>query len=99
MLSKDSIPVGLTLGLLLPFIGYALLLELYDQMGHIGMISDDGLSETFRQRTIALLAICFNLIPFTIFNRQRKHDSMRGLIFPTVLYVITWVVYFRESIL
>lgn len=99
MITKDSIPLGFILGLLLPFIGYALLLEVYDQLGSAGLISDDGLSRTFRQRTIALLAICINLIPFSLFNRQRKYNGMRGVIFPTVIYIITWVIYFRDSIL
>ncbi len=98
ILTKDSIPIGFILGLMLPFIGYALLLELYDQLEANLIISDIGLSETFRKRTIALIAICFNLIPFNLFNQRRLHNSMRGIIFPTVVYVMTWLVYFSSSI-
>ena len=96
--SKDSLPIGALVGLLIPFIGYAVLLELYDQLEAAQIISDIGLSETFRKRTIALLAICFNLIPFSIFNRKRFYNSMRGIVFPTVIYVATWLFYFSSSI-
>jgi len=98
MLTKDSLPIGALLGLMIPFVGFALLLEIYDQLESAQIISDIGLSETFRKRTIALLAICFNLIPFSLFNRRRLHNSMRGVIFPTVLYVATWVIYFSSSL-
>ena len=85
MLSKDSLPIGAQLGLMIPFVGFALLLEIYDQLESALIISDIGLSETFRIRTIALSAICFNLIPFRLFNQRRFHNIMRGVIFPTVL--------------
>lgn len=98
-MEKDKIIVGLILGFLLPVVGYAILLEIYDQLGNNGLISDEGLSRTFRDRTIALLAICFNLIPFSYFNRNRMQNGMRGLVFPTVVFVIIWVFYFRKSIL
>ncbi len=98
ILSKDSIIIGLILGLAIPFVGYALLLELYDQLETQGIISDIGLTETFRKRTIALLAVCMNLIPFSLFNRRRFYNGMRGLIFPTVIYVLCWLYYFRDSI-
>jgi len=98
-MQKDKIVLGLILGFLLPVVGYALLLEIYDQLSSSGIISDEGFSRTFRERTIALLAICFNLIPLTYFNRRRMQNGMRGLVFPTVLFVIIWLFYFRESIL
>lgn len=98
-MEKDKIIIGLILGFLLPVVGYAILLEIYDQLGSNGLISDEGLSRTFRDRTIALLAICFNLIPFSYFNKNRMHNGMRGLVFPTVVFVIIWVFYFRKSIL
>lgn len=98
-MQQDKIIVGLILGFLLPVVGYAILLEIYDQLSSSGIISDEGFSRTFRERTIALLAICFNLIPFTFFNKKRMQNGMRGLVFPTVLFVITWLIYFRESIL
>ncbi len=98
-MEKDKIIVGLILGLILPVVGYAILLEIYDLLSSSGVISDEGFSQTFRKRTIALLAVCFNLIPFSFFNKKRMYNGMRGLVFPTVLFVTIWLFYFRKSIL
>ena len=98
-LNKDAILTGVVMGLLIPFIGYALILEIYDRLASSGMISDSGMSQTFRLRTIALLAICLNLIPFIIYNRKWFYNTMRGIVFPTVLYAIAWFLYFSESLL
>ncbi len=98
-MEKDKLIVGLILGLMLPVVGYAILLEIYELLSSNGIISNEGLSRTFRERTIALLAVCFNLIPFTYFNKKRMYNGMRGLVFPTVLFVMVWLFYFRTSIL
>ena len=98
-MEKDKIIIGLILGLILPVVGYAILLEIYGLLSGSGVISDEGFSTTFRERTIALLAVCFNLIPFTYFNNRRMYNGMRGLVFPTVLFVMIWLFYFRKSIL
>ena len=93
MFEKDSIIVGLLLGVAVPFIGYALWLELYDQLDAHDFISGRGAGE-FRRRTSSLLGICMNLIPFTLFNRQRFFSGMRGVVIPTILYGFIWVFYF-----
>ncbi len=99
MLKRNSILLGIVVGTLLPFVGYALLLEVYDQLDAYGYISDYGMSENFRNRTTALLAICLNLIPFLIFNRMWHIKSMRGMIFPTVLYAFAWVLTYGVKLL
>ena len=99
MLRKDSLPLGLLIGLLVPFVSYAVLLELYDQLAAQQLISDLGMTTNFRQRTIALLAVCANLAPFIYYNRLRYFNSMRGLVFPTVLLAVVWLFYFRENLL
>ena len=95
----NTILLGVVIGLIVPFVGYAILLSIYDWMDAQGYISDVGMSPSFRERTLALLALCFNLIPFIIFNRQWQAQSMRGLIFPTILYAILWVIFFSQDIL
>lgn len=99
MLRKDSLPLGLLIGLLIPFIGYALLLEIYDQLESNLLISDFGMTTNFRDRTIALLAVCFNLIPFMYYNNHRCYNTMRGLVFPTVILAVAWFFYFQENLL
>ena len=98
MFQKDSIVAGLIVGILIPFLGYALWLEIYDQLEAIDLISPFKVGD-FRRRTSALLGICLNLIPFTFFNRKRFFNSMRGVMFPTIIYGFIWFFYFGVAML
>lgn len=98
MFEKDSLIIGLLLGVFIPFVGYALVLEIYDQLDAADVISGFG-SGSFRRRTSALLGLCLNLIPFAIFNRKRFFYSMRGIMIPTIIYAGMWFFYFGSKIL
>lgn len=98
MFQKDNLPLGLLIGVAVPFVGYAILLEIYDMLSNSQMISDIGMTENFRSRTIALLAVCFNLIPFSIYNKNRCYNTMRGLVFPTVVLAVAWFFYFQSHL-
>jgi len=99
MLNKNSIWIGIGVGLVLPFVGYAILLEIYDYLEGIGLLRRTGFSPTFRQRTLMVMSICLNLIPFNIFQRRKYTDTMRGLVIPTAIYVVLWLFYFGSYIL
>lgn len=98
MFEKDSLIAGLLLGVFIPFVGYALVLEIYDQLDTADLISGFG-SGDFRRRTSALLGLCLNLIPFGLFNRKRFFYSMRGIMIPTIIYAAIWFFYFGIGIL
>lgn len=95
---RNNIWIGLGIGLLIPFIGYALLLVLYEQLETAGIGSSTGFSPDFRQRTLAVIAICLNIFPVNRFRRYRMTESMRGVVFATTAYVLLWVVYFANSL-
>lgn len=98
ILNKNNLWIGLGIGLVLPFIGYALLLTLYEQLEATGFGTSIGFSPHFRQRTLAVIAICLNIIPLNRFQRRRMTESMRGVVMATTLYVFLWVIYFSSSI-
>ena len=97
--NKNAIWVGLLVGLVVPFVGYAVLLTIFEEIEAMGWISQEGFSPFFRQRTLGIIAICLNLIPFNIYKRRNFMESLRGVIFPTIFYVIVWLVYFGSYIL
>lgn len=99
MWKRNSIPVGLAIGFLIPFVVFGLLMLLYNQLETMGIVSDEGFSPMFRERTSGIIAICFNLIPMNAFYKRRAVNSMRGVVLSTVVYVIIWVVYFGKFIL
>ena len=90
MFNQDKLITGIILGTIIPFVGYALLIILFEQISSGENATDATFSDDFHLRTRALIAISLNLIPFIFFNRRRFINVMRGLVFPTMVYVIAW---------
>lgn len=99
ILNKDAIWVGLLIGLAIPFVGYALLLTLYEQFELWGWVSQSGFPANFRKRTLMVIALCLNIFPLNFFNKRRFTQSMRGIVIPTAAYVVLWLVLFGKEIL
>lgn len=92
MIDKNSIFTGLVLGAIVPVLGYFVvefLFGLLTQMGLMEYVSGTGSSR--RMRTLALIGICCNLVPFNISRKYKWDDTMRGIVFPTLLYVGFWL--------
>ena len=96
MLEKDSIILGVLIGIVVPFVGYAMFLVIFEQLESYGLINSRGLSATFRQRTTSLLAISLNLFPFIKWSKQHGYNTMRGIIFPTLSYLGYWLFHFSS---
>lgn len=98
-MNRNALWFGLVIGLILPFVGYALLLSLYDWLESLGALSQTGFSSNFRQRTLGIVAICLNLIALNYFQKRRLTNSMRGLVLATLVYAVVWFVYFGVKLL
>ena len=97
-LREDKLMVGIITGILVPVLTYGVLTFIFHSLTQIGLMDPTGFSPTWRQRTISLLAICANLIPFNLHKKARHDYAMRGLVFPTVIMVVVWVFVFKEAI-
>lgn len=90
-LKKDSVWVGLAIGILLPVVVYAILRLLYQLLDSIGVLSDVGFAEDFRTRTLALVAICSNLILMQTFRRKHyQNETIRGMLIASMILVAIW---------
>ncbi len=98
MLHKNSFPIGFILGLFIPIVGFAILLELYEQLDAMGLSPGKGFAASIRTRTTALIALCFNLIPFQIYYARKLINSMRGISLPTIIYGIAWFIWFGKDL-
>lgn len=99
MIEKDSIPIGLLLGAVFPVLGYVgmeYIIGILVENGSIAGLS--GNSYDRRMRTILLIAICCNLIPFTVAQKQRWDQTMRGITFPTMIYVAYWLYRYNDTL-
>lgn len=99
MLSRDSILVGVILGIIFPVVGYAILFYLKEALTSIGVIPQLYSELPSTMRTMAVLAICFNLILIQIFNNRRYEKAIRGLVFPTMIFVIIWFILYGRQLL
>jgi hypothetical protein len=71
---------------------YGVLLSLFDAIEIYVLPADATLSRGFRFRTLPLLAICSNLIPFHLYRKWGRDNTMRGMILPTMGFVIYWFI-------
>lgn len=92
MLEKNSLFTGLVVGAIVPVLGYLLFEFIIEMLNQLGVMSYfTGRALIVRTRTIALLGICSNLIPFNVCRKYKWDDTMRGVVFPTLLYVGFWL--------
>ncbi len=97
MFNKNNLILGIILGVCAPIVGYALLLMLFDGLTSLGLIDEvSGAGMDQRTRTLTIIGICTNIIPFEIFRKKRFENTMRGLVFPTIIYVGVWIYMFKD---
>lgn len=82
---NDHLLLGLAVGLLVPLVGYALLLQLTDYFS-----ASAGRPLSFKPRTVALVALCLNILPMNVFRRSYRTRCLRGLVTATVLLALVW---------
>lgn len=88
----NALWLGLLLGLLLPIVSYALLLTLFEQLEYAGIISQQGFSPKFRERTLSVVSISLNVFIFNYYARNRFFvNTMRGIVIATVACVGFWL--------
>lgn len=92
MNERDSLPIGILLGAVTPILGYLIIdfiVKILVKNGLIAALS--GSVHDSRMRTILLIAIVCNLLPFNIAKNRRWDRTMRGIVFPTLVYVGYWM--------
>lgn len=95
----NNLWLGAIIGLIVPFVGYAILMMILEQLGSVDSLAEKGLNFDFRTRTMGLLAIAMNIIPMQIFKKDRANEGIRGLVITTMIYAVIWVYYFGLAFL
>lgn len=96
---KDSVWLGIGLGILIPATVYAVLLTLYTLLDSMGVFSDIGFAEDFRIRTLALVAVCSNLVLMQQFKKAYRDETIRGVLIASMIIVVIWFFMFGIKIL
>lgn len=96
----DTVIVGLAVGAVVPILGFIVTETIFGILVDMNLMSEGGTGiYSKRYRTMALIALCFNLIPFNIAKRNRWDNLMRGIVFPTLLYVGFWLYKYSSVLL
>ncbi len=90
----DSIIAGILIALAVPFISYAILLQINDLAVNY---FDDFFGLTTKGLTV--MAICTTIIPFNIMKKNRYDEGMRGMVIGTSIYFFAWMYFFGLGIL
>ena len=90
----DKMIVGLLTALVVTFVAYGFLLQVGDWISSI-----KPSFSSFTERSIALLAICFNVLPMNYFRRNYHHKALRGLVVGTMALALTWFVVYGQQLL
>ena len=99
-LKKDSVWLGIGMGLVIPIVVYAILRILYELMDTLGVFSDIGFAEDFRVRTLILISICTNLLVMQFFRKSYyRHETVRGMLIASMILVVIWFWKFGFKIL
>lgn len=93
MWNRNNLPIGLAIGILLPLLSFIIFYFT------LGQLESTGMATNFRERTLAIIAMCMNIIPFNIYQKRRFTQSMRGLSIATIIYAIIWLIYYGNQIL
>jgi hypothetical protein len=99
MLDKNSIVTGLLLGVIAPVLGFLAVEFIFNTLTHFGLMEPVSESSSGRRfRTLTLIAICCSLIPFNIAKNNKWDQTMRGIVFPTLIYVGAWLYRFYSEL-
>lgn len=92
--------MGLVLGCITPVLGFVVVEFLFEQLTVWGFMDEVTSSSTSRRfRTTALIAICTILIPFNVAVSKKWDQTVRGMVFPTLIYAGAWVYKFYMELI
>ncbi len=91
---RNHVIVGLIIGLIIPIIGYALLLSLLEIIDNNAGFSQVELAKAIKPKTLALLSICINILIMQYYRRLRAEESMRGIFIAVGILAIAWIAKF-----
>lgn len=83
--NNDQIWLGALIGLLVPALAFFLISNSNELISSL-----INRSFNWQERTVAIMAICCNMIPMGSFRRNYLNKSLRGLIMITMALTIAW---------
>ena len=99
MLEKNSLPLGILIGLLVPILGFAVFYGIFELLDSANAVSDTGFRPKFRERTCGILGIAMNVMALNYYSKRKYMDSVRGVVVLTTVWVVVWMILFGKHVL
>ena len=95
---KNSLWIGLAIGLLFPLFGFSIVYGIFDLMVSSGIMDEANMSwQGKRMRTIVVIGICTNVFWIRKLNGPYTSETLRGVIIGTMLLAIGWfIIYYPD---
>ena len=95
MISKfDNILLGIAVAFIVATIGFGLVAQGVDTANALFDVT-----LRFRERSLALIGICLNIIPMNYFRKKYWNKSLRGLVIGTFLLAVIWFIRYGQTLL
>lgn len=88
---------GFASGLFIPLVFLAGLLYLFESLGVMAVTDVPG-DQGLKPRTLALIALCLNVIQMQVFKKMRWTQSMRGMAVSTFICVTLWLIKYSKEL-
>ena len=99
-MKKDAIITGIIYGLIGPLALFGLLWGIFGFIDLKEILPKDStLTSSFRDRTLALVALSINLLFIKLFKKKNQNESMRGIVIATFIAVVIWIVMYGRELL
>jgi len=96
---NDSILIGLLIGATIPLLGFFVIESVFELLTSKGIMDEvSNSSSGKRLRTMALVAICFNIIPLQFLKGRYYEGTIRGILLATFIYCGAWIAYFASAL-
>lgn len=99
MLRHNSFLIGFAVGVTVPVLAYLAVETGLEFLASAGVTGPNGQAVYFKERTLALLAVCANLLPFYKFNSRFTEATMRGVLVATGVLVAGWFWVYGRALL
>lgn len=94
MPNQGNIYKGIIISLIVPFVGYAVILMIVEWF-----LDGRAAEDIFHQRTLFLVSICFNIIVINFFKSRKEERTLKGALMTTMGLAVAWIIYFAPTIL
>jgi uncharacterized BrkB/YihY/UPF0761 family membrane protein len=97
--SRNSIAIGVLLGFVFPLLCTLLFYGLFELLEQTNLVSDVGFRPMFRERTASIVGIAINAFLINYFSKRRHHQTVRGVIIITTVYIVLWLIFFGKYVI